>query len=79
MVHFFVVFSYIQIYQLDPRKNVQAMFKKIAGRREKLKMLLNIVNAIWKQFFKSSKFSVEENKKERCNMDDVEGLLMFTV
>ena len=79
MVHFFVVFSYIQIYQLDPRKNVQAMFKKITGRREKLKMLLNIVNAIWKQFFKSSKFSAEENKKERCIMDDVEGLLMFTV
>ena len=54
------------------------MLKKIAGIRQKLKMRLNIVNTIWKQFFAFSKFTAEENK-ERCNLDDAEGLLMFTI
>ena len=37
-------------------------------------MRMIIVNAIWKQFFEFSKFTVEENKRERYNRDDVEGL-----
>ena len=35
---------------------------------------IDIVNAICKRFFEFSKFTVEENKKERCNLSDFEGL-----
>lgn len=80
----FLVIQYtdmsVKPYQFEPlkKKNVQGMLKKIAGIRQKLKMRLNIVNTIWKQFFAFSKFTAEENK-ERCNLDDAEGLLMFTI
>ena len=41
--------------------------------REKLQMCLNIEDAIWKRFFAFSKYTEEANKRERCNLDDVEG------
>ena len=47
---------------------------KTAGTMEKLQMCLNIVNATWKQFFKFSKFAEGAHKRERRNLDDVEGL-----
>ena len=50
------------------------MLKKTVRTREKFQMRMIIVNAIWKQFFEFSKFTVEENKRERYNRDDVEGL-----
>ena len=37
-------------------------------------MSLNLVYAIWKQFFGLSKTTEEANKKERCNLDGVESL-----
>ena len=37
-------------------------------------MGLNIVNAIWKPFFEFSKFTEKANKRERCNLDDMQGL-----
>ena len=47
---------------------------KTAGTMEKLQMCLNIVNATWKQFSKFSKFAEGAHKRERRNLDDVEGL-----
>lgn len=50
------------------------MLKKAVGTREKLQMLLNIINAIWKRFFEFSKFTAEKNKRERCNPEVDESL-----
>ena len=38
------------------------MLMKTGGTREKLQMLLNIVDALWKGFFEFSKFTEKANK-----------------
>ena len=46
--------------------------KKTGGMRETVRMQLNKEKAIWKRFFEFSKFTAEKNKREKCNLDDVE-------
>ena len=41
------------------------MWKETMMTREKLHMHLNIMSAIWKRFFKFSKFTAQESKRER--------------
>lgn len=75
LLQFLVIFICVQVCQLNhtvwnPWKNVQGMLKKTRG---KLQMCLNIKDAIGKRFFAFSKYTEEANKRERCNLDDVEG------
>lgn len=51
-----------------------AEYRRRLRTKEKLQIWMDIVNAICKRFFEFSKFTVEENKKERCNLSDFEGL-----
>ena len=50
-----------------------AEYRRRLRTKEKFQILMDIVNAICKRFFEFSKFTVEEKKKERCNLSDFKG------
>ena len=49
-------------YQFEPLRKCPANVDEDWGTREKLQMLLNIVDALWKGFFEFSKFTEKANK-----------------